>query len=49
MALSDRGQYWCKMSDELLIWKIVKDLWDPDVNPNGYVSLGVAGELTYAN
>ena len=42
MALSTRGQQWAKMSPDLLIWKIIQDLWDPETNPAGYVSLGVA-------
>ncbi|KAK5084216.1 hypothetical protein LTR05_005292 [Lithohypha guttulata] len=42
MALSKRGQEWADMSGDLLIWKIIRDLWDPETNPGGYVSLGVA-------
>lgn len=42
MSLSKRGQNWAAGGAELLIWKVLKDLWDPSDNPNGYVSLGVA-------
>lgn len=26
----------------MIIWKVIPNLWDPDSNPDGYVSLGVA-------
>lgn len=42
MSLSTRAQEAGKPSDKYLIWKIVKDLWDPETNPTGYLSLGVA-------
>lgn len=42
MALSTRGQELAKLGPELLIWQIVKNLWDPVTNPDGFVSLGVA-------
>ncbi|KAK5322099.1 hypothetical protein LTR70_003946 [Exophiala xenobiotica] len=42
MALSTRGQQWAKLSSDMLIWKIIQDLWDPETNPDGYASLGVA-------
>lgn len=37
-----RGQQLAKLSSDMLIWKIIQDLWDPETNPNGYASLGVA-------
>ncbi|RMZ75481.1 hypothetical protein DV738_g5459, partial [Chaetothyriales sp. CBS 135597] len=52
MALSQRGKELVDISPGLLIWTVLRDLWDPEENPNGYVSLGVAenalmhGELT---
>lgn len=42
MALSERGQSWAQGASDLLIWKVLNNLWDPKDNPNGYVSLGVA-------
>jgi len=42
MALSQRGREWAKLGPDMLIWKILQDLWDPETNPNGYISLGVA-------
>lgn len=42
MALSQRGREWASMASDLLIWQVLKDLWDPNDNPNGFVSLGVA-------
>ncbi|GKT49828.1 putative inactive dehydrogenase easA [Colletotrichum spaethianum] len=41
-GLSARGSEAAKPNDDLLLWTIVKDLWDPEVNPTGYVSLGIA-------
>lgn len=26
----------------MLIWTVIQDLWEPETNPNGYISLGVA-------
>lgn len=42
MALSDRAKTWAQPSDGNLIWKILPNLWHPETNPNGFVSLGVA-------
>ncbi|KAF9877983.1 hypothetical protein CkaCkLH20_04559 [Colletotrichum karsti] len=41
-GLSARGQEAAKPNDGLLLWAIVRDLWNPSTNPNGYVSLGIA-------
>lgn len=41
-TLSHRGRSWADKSKDLLIWQIVKDLWHPQTNPGGYVSLGIA-------
>jgi aspartate/methionine/tyrosine aminotransferase len=42
MALSTRGTAAATPSDGTLMWKILDDLWCPQNNPNGFVSLGVA-------
>ncbi|KAL7785508.1 pyridoxal phosphate-dependent transferase [Trichoderma ceciliae] len=42
MSLSTRAKASEKASQELIIWKVLQDLWDPDTNPSGIVSLGVA-------
>lgn len=42
MALSARGQHFAAEGEGQLIWTVIKDLWDPKTNPDGYVSLGVA-------
>lgn len=42
MALSERGKAWADLAPTLTIWEVVKNLWDPSTNPNGYVNLGVA-------
>ncbi|KAL7921244.1 pyridoxal phosphate-dependent transferase [Trichoderma austrokoningii] len=42
MPLSARANESEKASQGILIWKVLKDLWDPDTNPSGIVSLGVA-------
>ncbi|KAL7941309.1 pyridoxal phosphate-dependent transferase [Trichoderma barbatum] len=42
MSLSARAAQSEKASHELLIWKVLLDLWDPDTNPSGIVSLGIA-------
>ncbi|KAL7893487.1 pyridoxal phosphate-dependent transferase [Trichoderma sp. SZMC 28014] len=42
MSLSARALASERANENLLIWKVLKDLWDPDTNPSGIVSLGVA-------
>ncbi|RFU81486.1 1-aminocyclopropane-2-carboxylate synthase 2 [Trichoderma arundinaceum] len=42
MSLSARAKESEKASQELIIWKVLQDLWDPDTKPSGIVSLGVA-------
>lgn len=41
-GLSARGQEAAKPDDGMLLWTIVRDLWDPTTNPTGYASLGIA-------
>ena len=40
--LSKRASAVAKPSPSTLIWEVLRDQWDPDTNPNGYVSVGVA-------
>ena len=40
--LSLRGQVVAKAGEEQDALAILRDLWDPETNPNGYVSLGIA-------
>jgi 1-aminocyclopropane-1-carboxylate synthase len=40
--LSRRAQEHAQPSPRTLIWKVLSDQWDPQSNPNGYVSIGVA-------
>ena len=42
MALSARGAAAATPGDGTLMWKILSDLWEPQTNPSGFVSLGVA-------
>lgn len=42
MALSTRAQEAEQSGKESLIWKVIPNLWDPETNPNGILSLGVA-------
>lgn len=42
MSLSSRAKDSKKLSQNLTIWKVLQDLWDPETNPTGIVSLGVA-------
>ncbi|OTA01199.1 aminotransferase, putative [Trichoderma parareesei] len=42
MSLSERANQSEKAAQELTIWEVLQDLWDPDTNPSGTVSLGVA-------
>ncbi|KAF7563399.1 hypothetical protein G7046_g742 [Stylonectria norvegica] len=42
MALSSRAQEAEQNGKGLLIWEVVPNLWDPDTNPSGILSLGVA-------
>ncbi|KAH6603135.1 1-aminocyclopropane-2-carboxylate synthase 2 [Trichoderma cornu-damae] len=42
MSLSARAERSEKASQELILWKVLQDLWDPDTNPSGIVSLGIA-------
>lgn len=42
MALSQRAQAAEEASRGLLIWEVLTNLWDPETNPNGILSLGVA-------
>ncbi|KAL6788751.1 PLP-dependent transferase [Trichoderma sp. SZMC 28012] len=42
MSLSDRATKSEKHGQDLLIWKVLLDLWDQETNPSGIVSLGVA-------
>jgi aspartate/methionine/tyrosine aminotransferase len=42
MALSTRGTAAATPGDGTLMWKILDDLWCPQNNPDGFVSLGVA-------
>lgn len=42
MSLSHRAQTWATNSDNMTIWKVLKDQWHPQTNPTGFVSLGVA-------
>ena len=40
--LSKRAQEHARPSSRFLIWKVLGDQWDPQSNPDGYVSIGVA-------
>ena len=40
--LSKRAQEHAQPSPRFLIWKVLSDQWDPQSNPDGYVSIGVA-------
>ena len=42
LTLSKRAQEHAVPSPRFLIWSILSDQWDPQSNPNGYVSIGVA-------
>ena len=40
--LSSRGQAAAKAGEQMNGLDILRNLWDPDTNPAGYVSLGIA-------
>ena len=40
--LSQRASAVAKPSPSTLIWEVLRDQWDSETNPNGYVSIGVA-------
>lgn len=40
--LSDRGAAAARPNDGMRMWNIIQNLWDPETNPDGYVSLGLA-------
>ncbi|RKK91843.1 hypothetical protein BFJ68_g16095 [Fusarium oxysporum] len=42
MTLSTRCQEAAQLSETLTLWKVVRDLWDPDANPSGFLNLGIA-------
>ncbi|KAH6987889.1 pyridoxal phosphate-dependent transferase [Ilyonectria sp. MPI-CAGE-AT-0026] len=42
MALSTRAQNAEQATKGLLIWEVIPNLWHPETNPDGIVSLGVA-------
>lgn len=42
MELSHRAQAYANASAKYLMWSIIQDLWHPEDNPTGYLSLGVA-------
>lgn len=42
MTLSTRCQEAAQLSETLILWKIVRNIWDPDTNPSGFLNLGIA-------
>lgn len=42
MALSSRGKSLATMAPTMTLWQVVKDLYDPNTNPDGILSLGIA-------
>lgn len=42
MALSTRAQDLSKPDPKFFFWEVLQNIWDPQNNPNGFVSLGVA-------
>lgn len=42
MALSARAHQLCEPDPKYHFWEILQNLWDPQTNPEGFVSLGVA-------
>ena len=42
MDLSLRAQDAGRPTSDMALWSILQDLWHPETNPSGYVSLGVA-------
>ncbi|KAH6893115.1 pyridoxal phosphate-dependent transferase [Thelonectria olida] len=42
MFLSDRAHSAHQATKDLLIWEVIPNLWHPETNPDGIVSLGVA-------
>ncbi|TWU72028.1 hypothetical protein ED733_001000 [Metarhizium rileyi] len=42
MALSIRAQALSEPDPKFFFWEVMRNIWDPDTNPNGFVSLGVA-------
>jgi hypothetical protein len=44
--LSARGQVFASPEYRMPLLDILCDLWDPETNPGGYVSLGIAENVT---
>ena len=42
MALSNRGHKFSQPDPQYVVWEVLQNLWVPEENPDGYVSLGVA-------
>ncbi|KAI0971641.1 pyridoxal phosphate-dependent transferase [Xylaria arbuscula] len=42
MSISSRAAEVLEGSQRFVIWDVVKDLWDPNDNPSGYINLGLA-------
>jgi aspartate/methionine/tyrosine aminotransferase len=42
MSLSARAEQSEQASQGLLVWQVLQDLWNPDTNPFGILSLGIA-------
>ena len=45
-GLSQRAQAVAKAAEGLAMFEILKNLWDPETNPDGIVSLGVAENVS---
>ncbi|KAL4947214.1 1-aminocyclopropane-1-carboxylate synthase [Aspergillus filifer] len=41
-TLSQRGQNALDLGSKRITWDIISDMWDPEENPNGYLSVGMA-------
>jgi hypothetical protein len=44
--LSTRGKEAASPNNKMLILEVINNLWDPKSNPDGFVSLGVAENVS---
>jgi hypothetical protein len=41
-SLSNRGQNALELGKKRITWDIISDMWHPENNPDGYLSVGMA-------
>lgn len=49
MSLSARAEQLSKPDPKFFFWEVLQNIWDPQANPDGYVSLGLAENVLMHN